>query len=76
MENDVSGPETSRTPATTLNLLPGVENSADNSSRQNSMPSANIKPVDFFPQFVGSAYPNTLEDSTKNYKAAALRYVM
>ncbi|EEF33214.1 protein TIFY 10B [Ricinus communis] len=65
------GPEASRTPATTLNLLPSMENPAENSSRQDYVPSTNIKPMELFPQLVGFSSQNPVEGSTN--KAADLR---
>ncbi|KAF2300933.1 hypothetical protein GH714_018421 [Hevea brasiliensis] len=60
---EAKGPEASRPPATTLNLLSNIENSAE-TSRKNSVPAPNIKPMDFFPQFAGFASRNPIEDST------------
>nr|AMB19775.1 jasmonate ZIM domain 5 protein [Hevea brasiliensis] len=67
---EAKGPEASRPPATTLNLLSNIENSAE-TSRKNSVPAPNIKPMDFFPQFAGFASRNPIEDSTA--KPADLR---
>jgi jasmonate ZIM domain-containing protein len=56
------GQEVSRTHATTLNLLPSMENKAENSSRLNSVPSENIKSMEFLPQFVGDFTSNVPAD--------------
>ncbi|KAG5248787.1 protein TIFY 10b [Salix suchowensis] len=63
---EVRGPETDHTsPAATLNLLNNMENSSDHiTSRKNAMASADMmKFMDFFPQFVGSAPPNSADDA-------------
>ncbi|KAJ9179428.1 hypothetical protein P3X46_011217 [Hevea brasiliensis] len=69
---EAKGPEAYMPPATTLNLLSNIENSAE-TLRQNSVPSANIKPMDFFPQFVGFASPNPIEEDSIANKPADLR---
>ncbi|CAK7356488.1 unnamed protein product [Dovyalis caffra] len=60
---EVTGPETSGSPATTLNLFTNAENSSDPiTSRQKALESANMaKSVDLFPQFVGFGPSNSTE---------------
>ncbi|KAF9685325.1 hypothetical protein SADUNF_Sadunf03G0042800 [Salix dunnii] len=71
---EVKGLETHTPPATTLNLLNNMENSPDDiTSGQNAMASADMmKFMDLFPQFVGSAPPNSTDDAIIN-KADHLR---
>ncbi|KAL3610475.1 hypothetical protein D5086_001495 [Populus alba] len=62
---EVKGPETSGSPATTLNLLTNMENSSEHITfRQKPVASSNMmKSMDFFPQFVGFSPSNYTEDA-------------
>lgn len=69
------GPETSGSPATTLNLLTNMENSSEHITfRQKPVASSNtMKSMDFFPQFVGFSPSNYTEDAI-NKAGNHLRY--